>query len=331
MHGQLLDRCEPAIIALLAAFVLLALVVRLGPSRFDLRRLIRLHRCEQGAVQSLAFVLVLPIFMTIVLFIVQVSQLLIGMMVVNQAGFAAARSASVWIPARIDDGYETTNIVDPGYTLVPVSIDGQYVTTLLIDDLARANSPKLRRIRMAAVMGCAPASPSQDLGLVPATQEANEASFVVQNLYPTMVPSSAGNSRTLPRLRNKIAYSDRHTLVVLEWRDTGNNTVRGPSYNPRAHEDTAAVPRHNPNEVGWQDGITVYVVHRYALLSSVGRYFAGRLSGWRNLPLHVQNQLPPAWMLGTTGDAGQPIVPLVGTATITNEGLKAVRRHTLAP
>ena len=51
--------------------------------------------------QSLSFVLTLPLFIMVMMMIVQVSQLMIGMVVVHYAAFAAARSAAVWIPAAM--------------------------------------------------------------------------------------------------------------------------------------------------------------------------------------------------------------------------------------
>ena len=51
--------------------------------------------------QSLSFVLTLPVFILVMMMIVQVSQLMIGIVVVHYAAFAAARSAAVWIPAAM--------------------------------------------------------------------------------------------------------------------------------------------------------------------------------------------------------------------------------------
>jgi len=64
-------------------------------------RLRRLHRDEAGNVQSLSFVLTLPIFIMLMMLIVQASQLMIGQVVVEYAAVAAARSAIVWIPAAV--------------------------------------------------------------------------------------------------------------------------------------------------------------------------------------------------------------------------------------
>ncbi len=326
MHRQLLESCTPALVALGVGFAVLLLLSRIGPVRFDWRRLLELHRCERGGVQSLAFVLVLPIFMTITVFIVQISQILVGMMVVNHASFAGARSASVWIPAHLDDDFEPMNRV----ALVPSeSFDlDQYVMTIGIDESARTNSEKLARIRMAAVMACAGVSPSRSYGLPAPSVRGARALDVARLVYPRLVPSSRENGATDRRIVNKVVYSDHHTFVVVEWRDTRDATVDGPrTYNPRTHPDPEVV--FDPSEVGWEDAITVHVVHRYALISGAGRMLAGRLSGWRSLPQRVLRQLPPHWLDAETGDAGQPIVLLSASTTITNEGMKPVRFHDL--
>ena len=52
--------------------------------------------------QSLSFVLTVPMFIMLMLLAVQITQLMIGLMMVHYAAFAAARSASVWIPARME-------------------------------------------------------------------------------------------------------------------------------------------------------------------------------------------------------------------------------------
>ena len=79
MHRAILEACFPWFLWLLAAFAGLWLVARVSGARLETARLWRLHRCQEGSVQTLSFVLTLPIFMMIVLFIVQVSQLMIIM------------------------------------------------------------------------------------------------------------------------------------------------------------------------------------------------------------------------------------------------------------
>ncbi len=85
------------LLLILAAWAL----VRFSRAQLRLGRLLTLHRDEAGSIQSLSFVLTLPVFIFVMLMIVQVSQLMIGIVVVHYAAFAAARSAAVWIPAAM--------------------------------------------------------------------------------------------------------------------------------------------------------------------------------------------------------------------------------------
>jgi hypothetical protein len=303
-------------------------LIRTSPARLELRRLFDLHRCERGGVQSLAFVLVLPIFITIVAFIVQISQLLIGMIVVNHASFAAARAASVWIPAHLDADREPENVLATDILPLEFVDEGQYVMSTIVPPAS--GSPKLAKIRAAAVMGCAAVSPPRALPLSSPSPESTAAADVARRLYPRLVPRSDAKPTTDRRIVNKIAYSDVNTFVIVEWRDTANITVRSPTYNPRNHPHPDVV--FDPEEVGWQDAITVYVIHRYALsVGAGGGVLAGRLSSWQGLPARVQGLIPEDWKTSRLGDGGMPVVLVAGTTTITNEGLKPRFRHTVQP
>jgi len=121
MGRELLLACLPWFGLLLAAGMFLLALTRLNGSRPDPRRLARLHRDEVGSVQSLSFVLVLPFFVMVILFIVQVSQLMIGTVVVHYAAYAAARAAIVWIPANLSE-YEPENCISARY-LDPEALD----------------------------------------------------------------------------------------------------------------------------------------------------------------------------------------------------------------
>ena len=83
-----------AIMASISILWMLATWMRISPSLQILREL---HRDQCGGVQSLSFVLTVPLFIFIMLFIVQLSQITIGQIGVEYAAFAAARSAIVWI------------------------------------------------------------------------------------------------------------------------------------------------------------------------------------------------------------------------------------------
>ena len=109
----------------------------------------RLHRDETGAVQSLSFVLTLPLFVMVMLFIVQLSQITIGRLAVEYAAMAAARSAAVWIPANMGDTFEAENrissYVDLGET---IDDEGQTYRRYRVEP----GSPKVEKVRLAAAM-----------------------------------------------------------------------------------------------------------------------------------------------------------------------------------
>ena len=72
-----------------------------GPWTLDFGRTLDFHADQRGSVESLSFVLTVPVFIMLMLLAVQITQLMIGLVVVHYAAFAAARSATVWIPARL--------------------------------------------------------------------------------------------------------------------------------------------------------------------------------------------------------------------------------------
>ena len=84
--------CSPWLAVLLVLILAAWALVRFSRAQLRLGRLFELHRDEVGSVQSLSFVLTLPLFIMIMMMIVQVSQLMIGTVVVHYAAYAAARS-----------------------------------------------------------------------------------------------------------------------------------------------------------------------------------------------------------------------------------------------
>ena len=203
MHQAVLIACLPLLIALAVSFVLLALLLKFCARRVSAkavwRRLCRLHSCQEGAVQSLSFVLTVPFFVVICLFIVQVSQLMIGVMVVHYAAYASARSAVVWIPAVVDDLDQNKLSPPPPTTAItPVVLTGDGF-------LVRENF-KFRKIFEAAALGCGPISPSRDLGYQ-TDDLSGEAAYVMTELFESLAPETTENSRIPERIENKLAYS----------------------------------------------------------------------------------------------------------------------------
>jgi hypothetical protein len=279
-----------------------------------------LHRDQVGGVQSLSFVLTLPLFMMVMMFIVQVGQLMIGTICVHYAAFAAARSAIVWIPAALpsegpncigayqrdpDAPDQRAPVLDPASPAYGPAEGGlTYVVS--------PGGPKYGRITTAAVLACMPVSPSRDYG-IPLPGNTSAAAGVLQAAYAAMVPESGGNSRIPQRLENKLAYAIHNTEVEIRF------------YHKNAEpplEVTYFLPpdiaEFRFNELGWQDVITVKVKHNLALLPGPGRmlirYVAGPGGGDRVSTQNYQN-------------GSVYVYPLNASATLGNEGEKPVLQH----
>ena len=78
MARAILMACLPWLVLLLMLILAAWVLVRSSRAQLRLGRLLELHRDEAGSVQSLSFVLTLPLFIMIMMMIVQVSQLMIG-------------------------------------------------------------------------------------------------------------------------------------------------------------------------------------------------------------------------------------------------------------
>ncbi len=325
MNRAILEACLPSLIALAVSFGLLAVLVRFCGRGISARqvweRLKTLHHCQQGAVQSLSFVLTLPFFIVICMFIVQVSQLMIGVMVVHYAAYAAARSAIVWIPAEVDN-LSQNKLGPPITTNSPVVLRGD-------GGLVRENF-KYRKIFEAAALACAPISPSRNVGYAPNDLSRGSA-MVMKELYPSLWPESARNPRIPNRIDNKLAYSFQNTAVRVEFRD--KHTLTGPTYNPRVpvrNPQTGGVLRDasgqvvrswDPHEVGWEDPVRVVVTHEFALLPGPGRVLAKHLIRTDNQPDRVAERIDRRT---TRSRERLYSMPIVASATLTNEGFKSV-------
>ncbi len=345
MNRALIEAIWPLILALAVALVLLVLVCRISGAQIKWRRIARLHKCQQGGVQSLSFVLTMPVFIMIVLFIVQISQLMIATMVVHYAAYAAARSASVWIPAQIlgdfDMDDEAENVLPAPIredNPVMLAYDQQYVSPESQDyDVWEYNGTsgfidrtrKYERIFTAAAMACAPLAPSHDWNYDNGLQ-ISPVIDATQRMYAATVPSSRSNERIPQRLANKLSYSFLNTTVLISFVD--KNTLRGPTYNPRVPvrledgevlrtPEGEVVRSWNPHEIGWQDPLTLTVTHHFALLPGPARFLSSRLVRADGLPDQTRDRIRPT----TTGNDRQLYVTDIrASATITTEGIKSV-------
>jgi Flp pilus assembly protein TadG len=311
MHRGVLVDCLPWFLLLVGLVVALRLLLAVSGARWRARRLISLHQDEAGAVQSLSFVLTLPIFIMVLMLIVQASQLMIGQMVVEYASVAAARAAIVWIPAGVGvpGSMEWENCIS-SYTLDANQAGTNGGTRYFI----APGSPKYQRIQSAAIMACAPIAPSQAV----AGQQAAPGNLVaaVQRAYAALAPASANTPAVPGRLANKLAYSQNNTTIQLGF-------VHKPEAPSTANEPPLAtygllddVGEFYFNEVGWQDSITVTVFHRLALLPGPGRLLFGRAVSPTGQVDQVAGQIQQVGNVYT--------YLLSATTTLGNEGEKPV-------
>lgn len=335
MHRAVLQSLLPAVLAMSVAFVMLMLVMKLSRAKFSLPRLKRLHQCQTGAVQSLSFVLTLPLFVMLVMFIVQVSQLMVGIIVVNYAAFAAGRAAIVWAPANINgqSRYASAmenHLPDPirDDNGVRLQFSNSSVTSSGID---QATSYKLNKIHSAAVMALAPIAPSHTY-FEPVNCPSCPAQIdVVQAAYQQFDPLAAANPKVSERLRNKLSYAFWNTTLDLMF--IAKDYERGPTYNPRvlrvvdgiAGTDATGeyVRDWNRHEIGWQDPIVIRVTHDFALLPGPGRFLAkyivGRDGRQDEVAPRIARQMP-----GSRVPFLEPVhtTSISATVTLINEGFK---------
>lgn len=341
MCRAVLQACLPWLGLLLASVACAYLLARLNRSRLQLRRLRRLHGDQLGSAQSLSFVLTLPFFVMIMMFIVQVSQLMIGEIVVHYSAFAAARSAIVWIPAAVDV-VEARNCIST-YTPDPQAEDqvfpeldpleedygpGPGGVTYLVDPGSR----KYAKITSAAVMACMAISPSRDLGIQP-PQDGPLSAEIIQEAYAAMDPESEANRRIPVRISNKLAYAAENTQVEIRFFHK-NSEPPLVTYYHLAGPDDVYVPeepyytwRLQPefqfNELGWQDQITVTVKHKLALLPGPGRMLARAVFGPDGTRDTISQQV---------GHNDRVYVyPLEASVTLGNEGEKSVIPYYVFP
>ncbi|MFV0442423.1 MAG: hypothetical protein ACK5Q5_02505 [Planctomycetaceae bacterium] len=327
MNRAILEACAPWCAALAVLCGLFVVVAWLSGGRWRPARLTALHHCESGAVQSLAFVLTLPLLVTILLFIVQVSQLMIALVTVNYAAFATARAASVWGPTMIDDQYGTLGGDDDqdDQNELPPGIAPGYPLLLNAQTVQGFDTRKYEKIFSAAAIACASVSPSRVTDdAYTGIGAADRAATVMRTLYPLFDTASAQNSRIPTRLNAKLGYSFVNTAVDLYFEDRNSQPVDGTrTYNPISHPTV----EYFPSEVGWQDPITVTVYYDMLLLPGVGRMFSFI---FRNREVE-QGQKMPRFEREVDASRHNYRILLHASATMTNEGIRSVRPYIYSP
>jgi hypothetical protein len=305
MHRDVMTACAPHAIALLACVVALRVLLRVSGARLRLAPLARLHRDQSGAVQSLSFVLTLPLFLMILLFIVQLSQLTIARVVLEYAAFAAARSAIVWIPAHLGPGEEANRIGRLRYLGDVVGEDGNIYGEYEVEP----EGPKFRKIHFAAAMACLPICPSRNVGQ-PREHPGNTAADALIRAYRAQTPGATANPRIPRRIRNKLAYALNSTRVRI--------LIRHKDEEPRLFpHGLAPYPEEfTGNEIGWQDQIVVTVDHDFALLPGPGRLLARPASSPETGTDRVAQRVRSRNQVF--------VYPMSATVRLSNEGEKSV-------
>lgn len=325
--------------------LILRLLIAVSGARRQLARLRGLHRNEEGGVQSLSFVLTMPLFIIIMMGIVQASQIMIAQIVVEYAAIAAARSAAVWIPAHIDGTSEGRNRIGLGELQLDRTAPGGVVYKVdMGNENGSPNYPswKTFRIGMAAAQACASIAPSRDTQSDIGVPGGESLDSLVR-AFQSIAPDSESGDAVVRRMRNKLAYCLANTRAEVEvfhpdeepelkiiyeippdTRTWISDTIffHEPAYVdyyannrwyyfPRYQEDAEEF---HDNEIGWQDEITVIVKHDLALLPGPGRMFSKLLEERGGRPPMQPQDGVYKW-------------PLEARATISSEGQKPILRY----
>ena len=265
MHRQILIGCLPYLGWMLGSIAAAWLLLRLTQTRADWRQLFKLHADQRGAVQSLSFVLTIPPFVMVMMFIVQLSQLTIAKVAVEYSAFTAARSAQVWIPATLGVGSEEENRFST--PIIPLrefkGEDGWNYAVYRV----QPRGPKFTKAWFAAVEALMPICPSRDTG-ADTGAIGNESVGSFERALAQWAPNLQANPKFVDRLRYKLAYALENTGVTIDiYHKEDEPPLQTYLIDGRPEEFTAS-------EIGWNDQIVVTVVHNFALLPGPGRLLA---------------------------------------------------------
>ena len=214
------------------------------------------------------------------------------------------------------------------------------------DPTSCANSYKLTKILNAAILACLPMSPSGSTGLsVPPSTQIDPS--LLASTFSTMTAGSAVDNGAVPqRFRNKLAWAANNTSIELRFYhangcDTNGNVIAGnqaqvdpplgveypgtadpypaltsPPLQPPQVQQPYPVYEYQPNEIGWQDSITVTVHHNLALLP---------IGGWMVQGITRFGSSVGDAVIGQATAVGNTyICPLTAKATLGLEGEKSV-------
>jgi hypothetical protein len=312
MDKQFLMAGFPELLGIPLLAAALAGLLRLQRCQVDWSRLRHLPGDQVGAVQSLSFVLTVPLFILIMLFIVQLSQITIGKIVVEYAAQTAARSARVWIPASLGPGHEREN------QMMGLQYLGRFRDEHGVNfdrfRVASVDSEKMRKIHFAAAMSCVSISPSRNVAAtgLPMAPQAIASLDRALHLY---WPAAAQNPKVAARLSHKLNYALDQTRVQIEVLHRLSDEPPNADYAPRYDEFVNG-------EIGWQDQLVVSVEHQFALLPGPGRILARRATAPIGSPsLGNEGSDELARRVRTQG-RGLYQYALTATARVHNEGDK---------
>jgi hypothetical protein len=299
MNSAIIHDLVPWFLLLVALAIGVRLLAWAAGGKWQPARILRLHRDQTGAVQSLAFVLTVPILIIFLMLIVQVSQIMLAVVNVHYAAFAAARAAIVWIPADTG-GDEAENRISTYVADPTADIPGPGTTYTI-----QAGGDKYRKIEAAAVLACAAISPSRDVGYSTGGRQLDS----LRRVYRAMDPNSQWNRRISPRLANKLAYSRANTKIKVGFLHRDDEPPL------RVWEIPPDINEFYYNEVGWQDPIKVTVTHHFALLPGPGRLLATSTGSGDTVATSLKRQ-------------GRVFTrEISASVTLPNEGLKSVLKY----
>jgi hypothetical protein len=268
MSQSMFYACLPWAILMVVAFVVARVLIWASGAKMQLARLKSIHRCEEGSVQQLSFVLTLPFFLMTLMLIVQTSHIMIANIFVQYAAFATARSAIVWIPAIYESERANEISTYSEINTEPDPVTGETTTQYRIS--MNTGSKKTNIISRAAILACMPLGPSRDFGneLSPGWQTKHEA---LVKLYRGLDPGAFDNPKFEERLQNKLAYTIQNTDIDLTFWHRRN-------HHERWREPPLDLDFFSSNELGWQDHLTANINYNLSLLPGPVRFFGGRSS-----------------------------------------------------
>ncbi len=210
--------------------LVLHLIIRISGARRRTIGLAQLHNDQRGGVQSLSFVLTLPVFIWIMMGVIQVSQIMLAQVVVEYAAISAARAASAWTGEYVssEDGTtEDRNCVGKAAFVFKSQIEGGSLYTIPVSnsgptsdsgDTGAEDTVKISVIRRAAVLACIPIAPSRDTGFTLSSKYVG-VHTALDNAFSALAgeKSAAPPEAVSRRLRNKLAYSMANTFIEAEF------------------------------------------------------------------------------------------------------------------